>query len=144
MTDISSISAIREQILANATVIHPISCAGYQQVVLDKGNTFVPLTQAFQVILEAQERCEGEEKKTWYVAKLIDVHHGLQGMAPNDIGRRTLQTGEATDEDPVTAKVMAMNALLEKTAWEVAKADMCKGKKDKKEKASEEEREESE
>jgi hypothetical protein len=70
MNDISAISAIREQILANATVIHPVVCAGYQQLALEKGNTYVPLTHAFEVILEAHARGEGEEeKKTWYVAQ---------------------------------------------------------------------------
>jgi hypothetical protein len=73
--------------------------------------------------------------------KLIDVHHGLAGVETHDTGRRTLEKGEATHEDFVAAKIMAMNALLDKTAWEAAKADKSKGKK--KQKAPENEGEES-
>lgn len=106
-------------------------CAGYQQLALEKGTTYVPLTHPFEVILEVHARGEDEEKKTWYVAKLIDVHQGLAGVETYDTGRRTLEKGEATHEDFVAAKIMAMNALLNKTAWEAAKADKSKGKKKK-------------
>ena len=123
MTTTSDITSLRVQILANATVLYPEAVKHFQSDIAERSTAYVPRIEAFEIFLEAKREliADTEVMRTVYRARLLWTCPAYTAMDADMPLSRVLLSGSEAHGDPVSAKVTAMENLLEATALAIGK-----------------------